>query len=28
MIGDTPRPIKERQELMQGVVAAVVANHR
>ena len=28
MIGDTPRPIKERQELMQGVVAAVVAQHR
>lgn len=28
MIGDTPRPIKERQELMQAVVAAVVANHR
>lgn len=28
MIGDTPRPIKERQELMQGVVAAVVASHR
>ncbi len=28
MIGDTPRPIRERQELMQGVVAAVVAQHR
>jgi beta-lactamase class A len=28
MIGDTPRPIKERQELMQAVVASVVANHR
>ncbi|MES2443556.1 MAG: serine hydrolase [Pseudomonadota bacterium] len=28
MIGDTPRPIKERQELMQAVVAAIVANHR
>lgn len=28
MIGDTPRPIKERQELMQAVVAAVVANHK
>lgn len=28
MIGDTPRPIKERQELMQAVVASIVANHR
>ncbi|MEG3181622.1 serine hydrolase [Sphingomonas sp. LT1P40] len=28
MIGDTPRPIRERQELMQAVVASVVANHR
>lgn len=28
MIGDTPRPIRERQELMQGVVAAIVANHK
>ncbi len=28
MIGDTPRPIKARQELMQAVVASVVANHR
>lgn len=27
MIGDTPRPIAERQALMQSVVAAVVANH-
>lgn len=27
MIGDTPRPIAERQQLMQGVVAAIVANH-
>lgn len=28
MIGDTPRPIRERQDLMQAVVASVVANHR
>lgn len=28
MIGDTPRPIAERQALMQAVVAAVVMNHR
>ena len=28
MIGDTPRPIPERQELMQSVVASIVANHR
>ncbi|MFZ5748661.1 MAG: serine hydrolase [Pseudomonadota bacterium] len=28
MIGDTSRPIPERQDLMQAVVAAVVANHR
>lgn len=28
MIGDTPRPIPERQALMQAVVAAVVMNHR
>jgi beta-lactamase class A len=28
MIGDTPRPIPERQALMQAVVEAVVANHR
>jgi beta-lactamase class A len=28
MIGDTPRPVRERQELMQAVVASVVANHR
>ncbi len=27
MIGDTPRPIGERQQLMQAVVAAVVASH-
>ena len=27
MIGDTPRPIAERQALMQSVVAAVVATH-
>ncbi|MEG3124532.1 serine hydrolase [Sphingomonas sp. GB1N7] len=27
MIGDTPRPIPERQALMQAVVAAVVMNH-
>lgn len=27
MIGDTSRPIRERQELMQSVVAAIVANH-
>ena len=27
MIGDTPRPISERQALMQAVVAAVVAQH-
>lgn len=28
MIGDTPKPIAERQALMQAVVASVVANHR
>lgn len=28
MIGDTPRPISERQALMQSVVASVVAYHR
>lgn len=28
MIGDTPRPIPERQALMQAVVSAVVINHR
>lgn len=28
MIGDTPRPVRERQQLMQAVVASVVANHR
>lgn len=28
MIGDTRRPIQERQLLMQGVVSAIVANHR
>ena len=28
MIGDTPRPIAERQALMQSVVASVVAYHR
>jgi beta-lactamase class A len=27
MIGDTRRPVRERQELMQAVAAAVVANH-
>jgi beta-lactamase class A len=27
MIGDTPRPIGERQQLMQSVVAAVVQSH-
>lgn len=27
MIGDTGRPIRERQELMQAVVSAVVASH-
>ena len=27
MIGDTPKPISERQALMQAVVASVVANH-
>ncbi len=27
MIGDTPRPIPDRQALMQAVVAAVVVNH-
>lgn len=27
MIGDTPRPIRERQLLMQAVAAAIVANH-
>jgi beta-lactamase class A len=28
MIGDTARPVSERQALMQAVVATVVANHR
>jgi beta-lactamase class A len=28
MIGDTSRPVRERQALIQQVVAAVVANHR
>lgn len=28
MIGDTPRPIRDRQALMQSVVTAIVANHR
>ena len=28
MIGDTPRPVRERQMLMQHVAAAIVANHR
>jgi beta-lactamase class A len=28
MIGDTPRPVRERQQLMQSVAAAVVAHHR
>jgi beta-lactamase class A len=28
MIGDTPKPIRERQALMQSVVESVVANHR
>ncbi|WP_239019591.1 serine hydrolase [Sphingomonas suaedae] len=28
MIGDTSRPVRERQELMQAVVTSVVANHR
>ncbi len=28
MIGDTPRPINERQLLMQGVVRAIVAEHQ
>lgn len=28
MIGDTSRPVRERQQLMQSVVASVVANHR
>jgi beta-lactamase class A len=28
MIGDTSRPPRERQLLMQAVVSAVVANHR
>ncbi len=27
MIGDTTRPVRERQELMQSVVSAIVANH-
>ncbi len=27
MIGDTPRPIRERQELMQSVLLAVVSHH-
>jgi beta-lactamase class A len=27
MIGDTPRPIRERQLLMQAVASAIVANH-
>jgi beta-lactamase class A len=28
MIGETPRPVRERQQLMQAVVASIVANHR
>ena len=28
MIGDTARPPRERQQLMQAVVAQIVANHR
>ena len=28
MIGDTPRPPRDRQQLMQAVVTAIVANHR
>lgn len=28
MIGDTPRAVSERQQLMQAVVASLVANHR
>jgi beta-lactamase class A len=28
MIGDTARPVRERQALMQAVVATVVASHR
>ncbi|MFL9840245.1 serine hydrolase [Sphingomonas sp. ST-64] len=28
MIGDTSRPVRERQQLMQAVVSSVVANHR
>ena len=28
MIGDTPKPISDRQQLMQAVVSAIVANHR
>jgi beta-lactamase class A len=28
MIGDTPRPVRERQLLMQAVAGAIVANHR
>lgn len=28
MIGDTPRPVRERQALMQAVVASVIAAHR
>ncbi|CAN5553756.1 class A beta-lactamase [soil metagenome] len=27
MIGDTPKPIADRQQLMQAVVAAIVTNH-
>lgn len=27
MIGDTPRPIKDRQQLMQAVVTSIVAHH-
>ncbi|RYD84966.1 MAG: serine hydrolase, partial [Sphingomonadales bacterium] len=27
MIGDTTRPVRERQLLMQQVAAAIVANH-
>lgn len=27
MIGDTPRPVRERQLLMQAVASAIVANH-
>lgn len=28
MIGDTQRPVRERQQLMQAVVTTIVANHR